>query len=52
MIQAKFELVRQLLGFKGKLDTHTSVGEIMNSAMVNSRAVDQDPCRVVSLGAL
>jgi hypothetical protein len=52
VVQAKFEIIRQLLGFKSKLDTNTKAGEIVNSAMVNCRPVNQDPCRVISLGAL
>ena len=52
VVQAKLELIRQLLGFKSKLDTNTKAGEIVNSAMVNCRPVNQDPCRVISLGAL
>ena len=52
VVQAEFELVRQSLGYESKLDTNTNAGEIVNSAMVNGRTVNQDPCRVISLGAL
>jgi hypothetical protein len=50
-VQAKFELIRQLFGFEGKFDTDASTREIVNGAMVNDRAVNQDPSRVVSFGA-
>jgi hypothetical protein len=50
-VQAKFELIRQSFGFEGKFDTDASTREIVNSAMVNDRAVNQDPSRVVSFGA-
>ena len=52
VVQAKFEPIRQSLGYESKLDTNTNAGEIVNSAMVNGRAVNQNPCRVVSLCAL
>src|SRR5258708_36256140 len=52
VVQAKFEIIRQLLGFKSELDTNTKAGEIVHSAMVNRRPLNQDPCRVISLGAL
>jgi hypothetical protein len=50
-VQAKLELIRQLFGFKSKFDTDASTREIVNGAMVNDRAVNQDPSRVVSFGA-
>jgi hypothetical protein len=52
VVQAKFEPVRQLLGFERKLDANTSAGEIVNSTMVNGRVVNRDLCRVISFGAL
>jgi hypothetical protein len=51
-VKAKFELVRQLLGFESKLDTSTCTGEIVNGAMVNGGTLNQDPRRVISPCAL
>ena len=52
IVRAKFELVGQLLSFESKLDTNAIAGKIVNSAMVNGRAMNRDFCREVSLGSL
>jgi len=52
VVQTEFEPIRQLLGYESKLDANTDAGEIVDGAMVNGRAVNQDPRRMVSPGAL
>jgi len=52
VVEAEFEPVRQSLGYEVKLDANTDAGEIVNRAMVNGGAVNQNSCRVVSPGAL
>jgi hypothetical protein len=52
VVQAKFQLIGQELGFKSKLNANTKAGEIVNDALVNGRVATQDLCWVVGPRAL
>ena len=52
IVQTKFESIGQLLGFERQLDANDCGCKVVNSAMVNGRAINRYLSRMVSLGAL
>jgi hypothetical protein len=52
IVQTKFESIGQLLGFERQLDANACGCKVVNSAMVNGRAMNRYLGRVVSLGTL